>query len=130
MPEPPRAAESPASDVPPSRFRRWRSRRVVVRDESMRPTLEPGDRLLVDLRAYRDRLPRAGEIVVLVDPEAPERWLVKRVASVDSGAGTIDVRGDATEHARDSRRFGPVPLRSVIGPAYRLYFPPGRRREL
>lgn len=96
----------------------------------MRPTLVPGDRLLVDAGAYRDRPPRPGEVVVLVDPEAPERWLVKRVHAVDPDAGTVDVRGDATEHARDSRRFGPVPLAALVGRAYRRYFPPERRREL
>jgi nickel-type superoxide dismutase maturation protease len=96
----------------------------------MRPTLEPGDRLLVDPRAYRDRLPEVGEIVVLVDPAMPARWLVKRVAGVDAQARTVEVRGDAADRARDSRRFGPVPVTSVIGAAYRLYFPPARRREL
>jgi nickel-type superoxide dismutase maturation protease len=96
----------------------------------MRPTLEPGDRLLIDPGAYRARAPAPGEIVVLVDPERPERWLVKRVRETDPEAGTVDVRGDATEVARDSRRFGPVPAASIVGRVYRLYFPPERRRDL
>ncbi len=108
----------------------WRRRRVRVEDGSMRPTLEPGDRLWVDPAAYRDRRPRPGEIVVLVDPESADRWLVKRVRSVDEETGAIDVRGDAAEVARDSRRFGPVPPSSVVGRVYRLYFPVGRRRDL
>jgi len=114
----------------PSRFRRWWSERVVVEDESMRPTLWPGDRLLVDRRAYRDRLPEVGEIVVLLDPEEPRRWLVKRVASVDRSARTLEVRGDAAELARDSRRFGSVPARSLVGRVYHRYFPAERRAEL
>jgi signal peptidase I len=57
----------------------------MVHDDSMLPTLRPGDRLLVDRRAYRDRPPQVGEIVVLVDPELPARWLVKRVAGVGPG---------------------------------------------
>jgi len=113
-----------------SRPRRWGSRRVVVRDESMRPTLAPGDRLLVDPRAYRDRPPRVGEVVVVVDPEETSRWLVKRVAAVDPAAGTVELRGDAPEVARDSRHFGPVPIRSLVGRAYYCYFPVVRRREL
>ncbi len=123
------AAESPA-DPAPSPFRRWRSRRVAVHDESMLPTLRPGDRLLVDPRAYRHRPPRPGEIVVLVDPENPSRWLVKRVSTVDTAAGTVEVRGDAAAMARDSRRFGPVPTRSLIGRVYRRYAPPERRGDL
>ncbi len=96
----------------------------------MSPTLLPGDRLWVDLRAFRTRPPRAGEIVVFVDPEAPDRWLVKRVARVDEETGAVDVRGDASEWARDSRRFGPVPDHLLVGLAYRIYFPPDRRRDL
>jgi len=96
----------------------------------MRPTLEPGDRLLVDPRAYRTRPPAPGEIVVLVDPERPSRWLVKRVHGVDPTAGTVDVRGDAVDRARDSRRFGPVPTSALVGRVYRVYYPPARRREL
>ena len=96
----------------------------------MLPTLQPGDRLWVDPAAYRDRPPRAGEIVVLVDPEEGKRWLVKRVRSVDAVSATVDVRGDAADTARDSRRFGPVPMGSVIGRVYRLYYPGDRRRDL
>ncbi|MGA9839425.1 MAG: nickel-type superoxide dismutase maturation protease [Thermoplasmata archaeon] len=101
-----------------------------MHDESMLPTLRPGDRLLVDRRAYRNRPPRAGEIVVLVDPEAPDRWLVKRVADVDATDGSLEVRGDAIENARDSRRFGRVAPDAIVGRVYRRYFPPDRRREL
>ncbi len=110
---------------------RWRDRAgVVVRDGSMRPTLEPGDRLWIDRGAFRSRLPRAGEIVVLVDPEAADRWLIKRVGAVDAAARTVEVVGDAREVARDSRRFGPVGLDAVIGRACRIYFPVDRRRAL
>ena len=125
MPPPSRA--DPATPAP-TRVPFWARRRVVVADGSMRPTLEPGDRLLVDRRAYRDRPPWPGEIVVLVDPESPDRWLVKRIHTVDPDTGAIDVRGDAPEVARDSRRFGPVPPTSLIGRVDRIYFPAARRR--
>ncbi len=95
----------------------------------MRPTLEPGDRLTVDPRAFRDRMPRVGEIVVLVDPEAPERWLVKRVHAVDAAAGTVEVRGDAADVARDSRAFGPVPFDRLVGRVDACYLPVARRRR-
>lgn len=113
---------------------RWRRRlgrrRVVVADESMAPTLRPGDRLYVDAAAYRERPPEAGDVVVLADPERRVRWLVKRVTAVDPLGGTVEVRGDAVDRARDSRRFGPVPVASLAGRAYRLYFPPDRARDL
>ena len=96
----------------------------------MLPTLRPGDRLRVDARAYRARVPQAGEVVVLEDPADATRWLVKRVSAVDARAGTLEVRGDATATARDSRQFGPVPFRSVIGRVVRCYYPPDRARDL
>ncbi len=123
---------STPEDSPPtrSRLRPRRSVRVEVADESMLPTLRPGDRLRVDRSEYRERAPRVGEIVVFVDPEAPRRWLVKRVSAVDVGQRTIEVRGDNAALARDSRRFGPVPLEQLIGRAYRIYAPRVRRRDL
>jgi nickel-type superoxide dismutase maturation protease len=127
MPEPTDLGPSLASEPPPPMFHRWSSRRVRVEDESMLPTLRPGDRLRVDPRIYRQRPPRAGEIVILVDPEDASRWLVKRVIAVDPSAGTMEVRGDAPETARDSRQFGPVPTRSVIGRVWERYYPLNRR---
>jgi nickel-type superoxide dismutase maturation protease len=122
-------AAEPGPEPPRTPGRRDRIR-VIVRDESMLPTLAPGDRLLVDRGAYVARSPRPGEIVVLTDPQEPSRWLVKRVAAIDPATGQVDVRGDATEGARDSRRFGPVPRSAIVGRAYRLYLPRSRRREL
>ena len=114
-----------------ARFRRrLRSRRVRVVDESMVPTLRPGDRLLVDLGAYRGRLPSPGEVVVAPDPQGRVRWLVKRVTAVNPTAGTIELAGDTGGPSRDSRSFGPVPIGSVLGRAYRLYAPLDRQREL
>jgi signal peptidase I len=51
----------------------------------MAPELQAGDRLLIDTAAYRGRLPARGDVVVFVDPQAPARWLVKRVAGVGPG---------------------------------------------
>lgn len=106
----------------------------------MVPTLEPGDRLYVDPGAFRDRLPRPGEIVVTRDPALPSRHLVKRVGFVPNGpappdgamlpAGSIYLLGDAPGASRDSREFGPVPLALLVGRAYEIYRPPARRRLL
>ena len=82
--------------------------RFRVDDDSMRPTLDPGDYVLVNRWAYRIRGPRAGEIVVLRDPEAPDRFLVKRISGTPGPSG-LTVVGDNTDRSRDSRAFGPVP---------------------
>jgi hypothetical protein len=90
--------------------RRWPLRRFVVVEDSMRPTLGPGDGLL-GLRGGGD--PRRGQLRVFRDPTLPSRWLVKRVGSV-RGAGrdaTFEARSDNPEAPGvvDSRQFGWVP---------------------
>lgn len=96
--------------------------RFRVADTSMRPVLQPGDRLLVGgwLR------PRRGDLIVFRDPEQRSLFLLKRVAAVESN-GDLIVRGDSPNVSRDSRHFGPVARRLVVGRAFFRYLP-GRRR--
>ena len=89
-------------------------RRFRVEDESMRPTLEPGDYVLVNAWAYRFRRPGRGDLVVVRDPEAPERFLVKRVSEA-TDAARVQVVGDNRTMSRDSRAFGPVAIDRIVG---------------
>ncbi len=91
----------------------------------MAPTLLPGDWLLVDPRAYRDQPPTQGELVLVPDPRARTRLLVKRVASV-AASGAMDVRGDAPGASTDSRTFGAVLASAVEGRPWFRYWPPSR----
>jgi nickel-type superoxide dismutase maturation protease len=91
-------------------------RLVVVDGDSMRPALEPGDRLLV-LR----RRARPGDVVAL---EHDGRVIVKRVAAVDGD--DVTVLGDNAERSTDSRSFGPVARAAILGRAVYRYAPPGR----
>jgi hypothetical protein len=110
---------------------------VVVRDDSMRPELVPGDRLWVDPRPGR---PFArGDVVVLRDPETPGRLLVKRVVGVAGDRpsrgtplpeGSVYLEGDNPGMSRDSRAFGPAPLRAVVGLVWFRYAPATRRGPL
>ena len=84
-------------------------RRFRIADTSMQPALRPGDRVLVATWLA----PRVGDIVVLRDPEATRTHTVKRVVGVREGA--CDVRGDNMNVSRDSRHFGLVPRRLVVG---------------
>jgi signal peptidase I len=54
-----------------------------VEGPSMEPTLYTGERLLVNKLVYRFRNPAPGEIVVLKDPQRPNRELIKRVIAVE-----------------------------------------------
>jgi len=106
----------------------------------MAPTLVPGDCLYVDPRAYQSHSPERDDIVVVRDPALPSRHLVKRVGFVPGGPGPPDgttvppgsvyVVGDEPRRSRDSREFGPVPIGSIVGRAYRCYRPIDRRRDL
>lgn len=95
-------------------------RRVVVDGDSMLPALEPGDRLLV----VGPWPVRAGHVVAVRDPRYPRRLLVKRVRSL--GADGVDVRGDNDAASTDSRHFGPVPARLLVGRVVYRYAPAER----
>jgi nickel-type superoxide dismutase maturation protease len=99
--------------------------RVEVEGDSMRPTLEPGDRLVV----LRGRRARPGDLVTVPDPRAPLRVVVKRVATggEPGTGGMVVVRGDNPDASTDSRTFGPVAARSIQGRVVYRYFPERRR---
>ena len=98
--------------------------RVEVRGDSMRPALEPGDRLVV-VRAGAVRL---GDVVAFPDPRRPGRTMVKRVTA--RGPGGLTVIGDNRAASTDSRTLGPVDPASVRGRAVYRYFPDSRRGRL
>jgi signal peptidase I len=101
-------------------------KRFVVRDTSMRPALEPGDRVLVWQWA---RDVRPGDIVVFVEPGSNVTASVKRVVAAASEGGVL-VRGDNVNVSRDSRDYGAVPLSRVFGRAVYRYLPGTRRGRL
>jgi nickel-type superoxide dismutase maturation protease len=101
-----------------------RIRRVEVVGDSMRPGLEPGDRLLV----IRTNDIRIGDLVALVDPRAAERLVIKRVATCSRL--TLTVLGDNPGASTDSRTFGSVTRRALRGRAIYRYFPADRRTRL
>jgi hypothetical protein len=84
-------------------------RRFAVVENSMLPSLRPGDGLL----GFRVRGARRGQLRVFPDPTSPTRWLVKRVGAVrGSGSGAMfEARSDNEGAAGvvDSRQFGWVP---------------------
>ena len=91
-------------------------RLVVVDGDSMRPTLEPGDRLVV-LRLP----PRVGDLVAL---QREGRVLVKRVVALDGDQ--LVVHGDNAAASTDSRTFGPVAPSAVLGRVVYRYAPTAR----
>ena len=99
--------------------------RYVVEGSSMEPAFRSGDRVLVNRLAYRSRPPRAGEVVVLRDPQRHGHVLLKRVAEGSQGEGRsrpgVYVLGDNAAESRDSRAFGPVAAEQILGRAWLKY---------
>jgi phage repressor protein C with HTH and peptisase S24 domain len=80
-------------------------RRFVVAEDSMLPTLRPGDGLL----AVRCRRIRRGQLRVFEHPGRAGFWLVKRVGDV-RGERFQALSDNPSAAAVDSRRFGDVPI--------------------
>jgi nickel-type superoxide dismutase maturation protease len=99
------------------------TRRIVVEGRSMTPAFEPGDRLLV-LRLPRAWPLKPGDVVALADPRAPDRLLVKRVATTDGAQ--VTVTGDNAAESTDSNSFGPVERSGIWGLVVYRYAPAGR----
>ena len=91
-------------------------KRVAVIGTSMIPDLRPGDEILVDVRAYRQDPPQAGDIVVAYRPDRIDVIMIKRVASVAQD-GRLILLGDNPAYSTDSRSFGPVPSENILGKA-------------
>jgi signal peptidase I len=110
------------------------AQRITVRGRSMAPALLPAERLLFDrLRYVRDR-PRVGDVAWVAHPLRPELRMVKRLAGVPGdtlggrtlGRGEYWVLGDNTDGSIDSRVFGPVRRRDLLGRAWVRYWPAER----
>jgi signal peptidase I len=56
---------------------------------SMLPTIDPGDRIIVNCMTYEFREPRRGEIVVVHDPADDKKDIIKRVIAL--GGDTIEL---------------------------------------
>ncbi|MGA9077067.1 MAG: nickel-type superoxide dismutase maturation protease [Acidimicrobiales bacterium] len=91
--------------------------RVVVSGPSMLPTLRDGDRCMV----RRTRKVAPGDLVVFADLDDPGRLIVKRVSEVVPSG--IVVAGDNPGASRDSRDYGVVPRRLLVGVARYRYSP-------
>jgi signal peptidase I len=119
---------------------RWLVIPWVVEGPSMEPTLEDGDRVLVDLWTLRGRLPLPGDVVVFRGPGDED--LVKRVAREPYPGGNpypvsrlaadsplepaFILLGDNPDRSLDSRAFGRVPRHRVRGRVVWRYWPLSR----
>lgn len=105
---------------------------------SMEPAVLRGDRVLVDKTAYRRLPPRVGDVVIFVYPDDRSKMYIKRIGGLPGNMVTLAdgreervphglawVLGDNRGESVDSRDFGYVPLRDVIGKARQIYWSRG-----
>ncbi len=80
----------------------------------MLPLLQAGDEVLVDARAYRQKRPMLGDIVVARHPQRSGFPVIKRV-TVLLEHDRYFLSGDNTAESTDSRDFGAITLKQIIG---------------
>ncbi len=80
----------------------------------MFPLLKTGDEVLVNARAYRKKRPAIGDIVLALHPKRPEFPMIKRITAVLDNDHYF-LRGDNAKQSTDSRDFGAVTGKQIIG---------------
>ncbi len=136
----------------------------VVEGESMHPTFESGDYLIVDELSYHLGTPKRGDVVVFRYPNDEKIFYIKRIIGlpgetvhIDRGTTSITkadgteltldesyvvtedatytqdttlgtdqyfVMGDNRPRSSDSRAWGPLPKKDLMGRAYIRLLPP------
>ncbi|HEY4483015.1 MAG TPA: signal peptidase I [Candidatus Paceibacterota bacterium] len=110
-------------------IRLWVAQPFIVSGESMVPTFQSADYLIVDELTYHFRNPSQGEVIIFKYPKDPSKYFIKRV--IGTPGDTIDgkvlpfgqyfVEGDNRGASSDSRIWGTVPRDNIIGrPIVRL----------
>lgn len=85
----------------------------------MMPSLEPHQEVLISPRAYKNVLPRSGDIVVAYHPVQTDLLIVKRILFVEED-GRCYLQGDNAIESNDSRQFGLVSKKQIIGKVHCL----------
>src|SRR5690606_29489290 len=71
----------------------------IVNGESMVPTLENGDYLIIDEISYRTKEPERGEVIVFRNPTKNNQFLIKRIIGLPGE--TVEINGDRVTIKKD-----------------------------
>lgn len=83
-----------------------------VEGNSMSPTLKDGDVVLINPKAKA----KVGDIVLANHPFKKSVKILKRIKEFNAGDDAV-LTGDNPEESTDSRTFGAVPVKYVLGRA-------------
>ena len=110
-------------------------RLLRVYGHSMSPVLNPGELVLVREGGYDAREPGRGEIVAARPASLGGRVVVKRITGLPLervecegrewtlGPEEFFLMSDRADHGMDSRIFGPVTRRELVGPVWARLWP-------
>lgn len=86
-----------------------------IREESMIPFFSPGDSVIVSRISYLITDPQKSDIVIVKNPEKDmlQKYLIKQIKKVTKEK--IYVVGFNKEKSIDSRHFGYIPKKNIIG---------------
>ena len=80
----------------------------------MFPTLNEGQEVLVNMSAYRSKVPKIGDVVLVWHPYQTDLKILKRVTAV-TPQNNYFLEGDNPDLSTDSRQFGEVTLDKIVG---------------
>ncbi len=99
----------------------------TVQGHSMDPTLHDGQILFVSLQSYRVQPPKIGDVVIVYYAGDHHVRFVKRILGLPGdtvqvggkpvvlGSTQYYVVGDNRDHSTDSRTYGPIDKKQIIG---------------
>src|SRR3989344_5828442 len=73
----------------------------VVNGESMVPTFEHGDYLIVDELSYRFTEPKRGEVIVFRFPQNPSKFFIKRIVGLPNE--TLEIKNNSVTVTHDGK---------------------------
>lgn len=89
-----------------------RRRGFLVEGDSMSPTLKNGDAVLINSPANL----QVGDIVLAKHPFKQSVKMLKRISEIDD-SGNYLLIGDNPAESADSRSFGAIPAKDILGVA-------------
>jgi len=87
--------------------------RVQVTGESMLPTVQPRDIVLVDTKAYINSTPKLDDIVLARHPYK-DLSIIKRITEI-TPENRLVLSSDNPQVGSDSRQFGTITIQRLIG---------------
>jgi len=106
----------------------------IVNGASMVPSFQSGDYLIVDEITFRLRDPKRNEVIIFKYPKDPSKYFIKRIIGLPGD--TVDgiiltasqyfVEGDNRNASSDSRIWGPVERKLIIGRPIARLLPVGQ----